>query len=153
MLGASMTSRDPRLIWNFTPSIPTGLYTIEDRDWRRDDRVALKPSGRLLELLRTSGVLKKGRLLMKRVGALEGEKVCRLGQEVTINGLVSVHALPDKNLPSWSGCVLLKEGEVFLVGEAGNSFDGRYFGVTSSADIIGPVTGILTFQHRSWRKH
>ena len=48
-----------RLVWNFTSSIPIGLYSFEDRPWSGGDRVALKPSGRLLETLREAGVLYK----------------------------------------------------------------------------------------------
>lgn len=145
MLGVSITTSNPRLVWNFTPSIPTGLYIIEDRDWRRDDRVALKPSGHLLELLRASGVLKDGRLLMKRVAADAGDEVCRKGQEVTINGVAAALARQDQLLPSWSGCHVLEIGDVFLLGDADNSFDGRYFGVSSAVDIVGPVHSIMTF--------
>ena len=145
MLGVSMTTSNPRLVWNFTPSIPIGLYAIEDRDWRRKDRVALKPSGRLLELLRSSGVLKDGRLLMKRVAADAGDEVCREDQQVTINGVAAAQARTDQDLPFWSGCVVLQMGDVFLLGDADNSFDGRYFGVTLTSDIVGPVQPILTF--------
>jgi len=144
MLGVSMTT-SPRLVWNFTPSIPTGLYSIEDREWRRDDRVALRPTGRLLELLRSSGVLKEGRLLMKRVAAYAGDEVCRKGQLVIINGVTVASARVDQALPCWSGCFVLNSGDVFLLGETSNSFDGRYFGVTSATDIVGPVRAILTF--------
>src|SRR5690606_28740829 len=94
-----------RLVWNFTPSIPVGLYSIEERDWRIDDRVALKPSGRLLEMLQTAGVLKDGRLLMKRVAAAAGDKVCRVGNLVMINDVPRVEARPDAGLPAWSGCI------------------------------------------------
>ena len=144
MLIAS-ASAQARLVWNFTPSIPTGLYSIEDRAWQRGDRVALRPSGRLQEVLRSSGVLKDGRLLMKRVAAVSGDKVCRNGQEVSIGGLQVATARSDRLLPSWSGCQTLQDGDVFLLGEADNSFDGRYFGVTQAVDIVGPVSTVLTF--------
>ncbi len=135
----------PRLVWNFTPSIPVGLYSIEERDWRIEDRVALKPSGRLLETLQTAGVLKDGRLLMKRVAASRGDEVCRSGEQVAINGVPRAVARPDEVLPHWSGCRRLAAGQVFLLGEAENSFDGRYFGVTSAKDIVGPLRAVLTF--------
>lgn len=134
-----------RLVWNFTPSIPMGLYSIEERDWRVEDRVALKPSGRLLEVLHTAGVLKDGRLLMKRVAASQGDEVCRSGEQVAINGVASVQARADGVLPSWSGCFRLNAGEVFLLGETGNSFDGRYFGITKASDIVGPVSAVMIF--------
>lgn len=145
MLCASLVSSNPRLVWNYTPSIPTGLYNIEDRRWSPNDRVALEPSGRLLEALRDAGVLKEGRLLLKRVAASAGDEVCRSEQRVTINGVQAALARLDPKLPTWSGCIELGVGEVFLLGEAATSFDGRYFGATSSTDIVGPLNAIVTF--------
>lgn len=135
----------PRLVWNFTASVPVGLYALEDRRWERDDRVALKPSGRLLEILQSADVLRAGRLLLKRVTATSGDEVCREGDQVTINGVARVDAHADPKLPKWSGCVRLLNDEVFLLGETDNSFDGRYFGVTSAKDIVGPLRAVLTF--------
>lgn len=134
-----------RLVWNFTPSIPVGLYSIEERAWKVEDLVALKPSGRLLQILQTAGVLKDGRLLMKRVAATGGDEVCRSGQELSINGLPRAVARQVVALAPWSGCHRLEEGEVFLLGETDNSFDGRYFGVTSASDIVGPLRPLLVF--------
>jgi conjugative transfer signal peptidase TraF len=145
MLCAGAADPNPRLVWNFTPSIPTGLYSVEERSWARGDYVALRPTGQLQQTLRSTGVLKDGRLLMKRLAATEGDEVCRLEGQVTINGKPTVHARSDQQLPSWSGCRVLNAAEVFILGEADNSFDGRYFGVTSATDIVGPLRPILTF--------
>ena len=145
VLAAAAAGSAPRLVWNFTASVPVGLYALEDRRWKRDDRVALKPSGRLLEALQSADVLRAGRLLQKRVAAISGDEVCRSGESVTINGAARVYARSDLGLPRWSGCVRLLIGEVFLLGETENSFDGRYFGVTSAADIVGPVRSVVTF--------
>lgn len=82
---------------------------------------------------------------MKRVAAGEGDEVCRIGVQVTLNGQPTVHAQTIQQLPFWSGCKVLKAGEVFLLGETDNSFDGRYFAITSAMDIVGPLRSILTF--------
>ena len=135
------------LVWNFTPSIPTGLYSIEQRAWTRGDRVAVNPSGALKRRLVQAGVLEDGRLLLKRVAAVEGDRVCRTGPSVTINNervaVAVVTGSGSATLPVWEGCVVLGKGDVFLLGETVNSFDGRYFGVTSQADIVGPVVQLL----------
>lgn len=137
------------LVWNFTPSVPTGLYSIEQRAWTRGDRVAVEPSSALRGQLVQAGVLDDRRLLLKRVAAVEGDTVCRAGLEVMINNEpVAVALAPGSGeitLPAWEGCVVLGRGDVFLLGETANSFDGRYFGVTSRADIVGPVTLLLSF--------
>lgn len=143
-----LTLHEPRrgsFVWNFTSSIPLGLYRIEDRDWARGERVAVMPSGALADILEVSAVLKKGRVLLKRTAAAGGDWVCRDGVRITINGALAATALTDASLPYWSGCRLLGRGDVFLLGETKNSFDGRYFGVTSSADVVGPVSAIATF--------
>lgn len=134
-----------RLVWNYTPSIPIGLYAIEQRAWKRDDRVALKPTGTLHEALSAAEVLKDGRLLMKRVAAVAGDEVCRDKLDISINGIRRVTARNEQHLPSWSGCKRLQMGEVFLLGETDNSFDGRYFGITPASDIIGPLEALVIF--------
>jgi type IV secretory pathway protease TraF len=42
-------------------------------------------------------------------------------------------------LPAWSGCRTLTHEQVFLLGDNPRSFDGRYFGPTVAADVLGPV--------------
>lgn len=145
MLVVSLTSSSARLVWNFTPSIPTGLYTIEDRYWVTGDRVALRPTGKLREILQAYGVLKDGRLLMKRIAAASGDTVCRLGLDVSVNGTTLAFASADEKLPNWSGCFRLNPDEILLLGETSNSFDGRYFGLTSASEVVGPLHAVITF--------
>lgn len=60
-----------------------------------------------------------------------------------INGVLTVTARLARSsgapLPSWSGCRRLGPGDVFLVGQADGSFDGRYFGVTDAREIVAPL--------------
>ena len=42
-----------------------------------------------------------------------------------------------RQLPEWTGCVLLDVGHVFLLNENPNSLDGRYFGATNKGDLLG----------------
>jgi len=48
-------------------------------------------------------------------------------------------------LPSWQGCAFLNEGQVFLLGDTAGSYDGRYFGVTRTSEIVGRADLLLTF--------
>lgn len=111
--------------------------------------MAVRPSGAVAEQFGRTGVLKAGRLLLKRVAAVRGDRVCRIGRDISINAnVVAAAALvtPDREpLPDWQGCAVLGDGEVFLLGDAQDSFDGRYFGVTSGADIVGSMIPVLTF--------
>jgi type IV secretory pathway protease TraF len=69
MLVVSPRAVPGAFVWNFTPSVPLGLYRIEATSWVRGDRVAVRPSAHLAEILATAGVLEPDRLLLKRVAA------------------------------------------------------------------------------------
>lgn len=148
MIAASFLSRRPMFVWNFTSSTPVGLYGALDRPWVRGDWVAVEPSPALRALMTTHGVLERERLLVKRVAAASGDEVCREGLRVTINGreaaIARMMGSLGSPLPAWSGCRRLGQGEVFLLGEADGSFDGRYFGVTQASEIVTPLQALAT---------
>lgn len=79
--------------------------------------------------------------LIKKVTAISGDEICRQNQTLFINGKPIAEALiADKSgrkLPSWSGCVILKNDEFFTIMNAKDSFDGRYFGALKIKNIIG----------------
>ena len=80
--------------------------------------------------------------LVKWVVATQGDEICAKGAEVSINGLPAVtrraRDARGRILPWWEGCRTLGRGEAFLLmADASASFDGRYFGVTRGADIVG----------------
>ena len=132
-----------RLVWNTTASAPAGLYSIEQGIWRVGDRVAVRPSASLAEDLDRRGILPLGKLLIKRVAAGRGDTVCRDGERVTVNGSqVAVAKIAPRTaeaLPSWGGCRRLAASEVLLLGDTPDSYDGRYFGVTSAEEVFGRV--------------
>jgi type IV secretory pathway protease TraF len=140
---ASFGASRPMFVWNFTASAPVGLYHVQGRPWTRGDWVVVRPSPELAGVLTRFGALERGRVLVKRVAAAEGDQVCRRGLDVAINGALAARARTATSsgglLPAWEGCRLLTAGEVFLLGEAEGSFDGRYFGVTPAGEIVAPV--------------
>jgi type IV secretory pathway protease TraF len=79
--------------------------------------------------------------LVKRVVAVAGDEVCAFGKEVFLNGRpIAGRRTVDgggRPMPAWSGCVRLRGRQLFLLMDAPASFDGRYFGVTDGADVIG----------------
>ena len=52
------------------------------------------------------------------------------------------HGLP---LPSWQGYLTLDDGQVFLLGDTHGPWDGRYFGVTLKAEVVGQASIMLAF--------
>ena len=79
---------------------------------------------------------------MKRVVAVSGATVCANGSGVVADRSIRVGRrradAAGRPLPWWQGCRTLSRGELFLLmTDAPDSFDGRYFGVTASTDVIG----------------
>ena len=148
-LALPVAAGSAQLVWNVTASAPAGLYRIVREPWIRGDRVAVLPGEVLGADLDRRGVLAKGRLLIKRVAARTGDRVCRQGAEVGINGEPAGKARDlgsqGVQLPSWQGCITLGDGQVFLLGDTPGSYDGRYFGVTRASDVIGRAQLLLTF--------
>ena len=147
MLVVPVSANSARLVWNITKSAPTGLYSIEQGSWHVGDRVAVRPTELLTDDLERRGVLPRGKLLIKRIVAGQGDTVCRDGVDVTVNGLAAavardVSGSGDK-LPVWFGCRTLGPSDVLLLGDTADSYDGRYFGVTSTDDILGRVSMLV----------
>lgn len=137
------------LVWNTTPSAPSGVYRIERVRWAVGDRVAVLPSQELAVDLDVRGVLPRGKLLIKRVVAVTGDAVCRREGTVFVNGVIMAQAKSNDSagrpLPSWQGCTRLDKGQVFLLGDTEGSYDGRYFGVTRVDDVVGQAQLVLAF--------
>lgn len=140
----------PRLMWNATASVPTGLYAIDPRAGRQlGELVAVKPPEPLAGFLADGGYLPKGVPLLKHVAAMAGQRVCRTGVVVTIDGRrVGSARERDRRgraLPIWSGCRAITEGELFLMNpDAPDSFDGRYFGPLPATSVLGRATPLWT---------
>ena len=130
-----------RFVWNASPSVPTGLYWITNGTPKRGDIVLVELSEPYRTVADQRGYLPKNLPALKRVRALSGDEVCRIGRKIWINGAtVSVAQLHDFHglkLPEWSGCHTLKPGEIFLLTDHPKSFDGRYFGPVDRSAIIG----------------
>jgi conjugative transfer signal peptidase TraF len=149
MLATPVAASSAQFVWNVTASAPAGLYRITRTPWAKGDRVSFQPGETLGSDLDRRGILAKGKLLIKRVAAVAGDRVCREGITVSLNSVivgkareVDSHGVP---LPSWQGCVTLIDGQVFLLGDTAGSYDGRYFGVTRASEIIGRADLLLTF--------
>lgn len=138
-----------RFVWNVTPSAPPGVYSIEHENWHVGDRVAVKPPDALAVDLDARGILARGKLLIKRVAAAEGDEVCRAGESVTVNGALAaiarISTASGSVLPVWGGCRKLRRDDVFLLGDTADSYDGRYFGLSSVHDVIGRASLIVAF--------
>jgi conjugative transfer signal peptidase TraF len=147
----------PRLVWNASASVPLGLYSIEPaRHLEVTDLVAIRTPEPLASFMAERRYLPRGVPLMKRVAALPGQRVCRDGAHITVDGIDMGDALArdraGRALPSWHGCRHIGDGEVFLMNwAASDSMDGRYFGPLTTASIIGRAIPLWTDEHGDGR--
>ena len=147
---ASIASFAPRLIWNASASTPVGFYTIgEVGNLEVTDLVAVDAPEPLATFLSDGGYLPRGVPLLKRVAALPGQRVCRTGLVITVDGVPRGVALDrdrrGRLLPIWRGCQLVANGELFLMNwQVRDSLDGRYFGPLPATAVIGRATPLYT---------
>ncbi|MBI0530290.1 S26 family signal peptidase [Sphingomonas sp. TX0522] len=140
----------PRLIWNATASVPTGLYAIRQAgEPRLGELVAVMPPEPLAGFLADGGYLPRGVPLLKHIAALPGQRVCRVDEVVTVDGrrvgLARERDRIGRVLPSWSGCRAIVHGELFLMNTAApDSLDGRYFGPLPANSVLGSATPLWT---------
>lgn len=142
LAGASISGALPtKLVWNASPSVPTGLYVIKNTVPSRGDLVLVQLPERARFIADQRHYLPSNIPALKRVSALSGDRVCRFGRSIFVNRVVVATArFTDSQLrymPHWRGCRTLLDDEVLLLADHPNSFDGRYFGVTKKTDIIG----------------
>jgi conjugative transfer signal peptidase TraF len=141
----------PRLVWNASASAPVGLYAVAPQAslTRGDMVIAWAPrAARMLAARRH--YLPVNVPLVKRITAIAGDRVCAGGAVITIEGRRAATRLPRdaarRPMPRWRGCATLKRGQFLLLADAAASFDGRYFGPSSRADIVGRAAAIWTWR-------
>jgi len=142
LVGVSAADITPtKLIWNASHSLPVGLYWVRNRTVQHGDLVLVRLPKNASAFAADRRILPADTPALKRVAALKGDRVCRFGQAVSVNGVSVARARWSdglgRRMPVWNGCQVLKDGEVFLLADHPKSFDGRYFGVTKTRRIIG----------------
>lgn len=152
LIGLSATDFMPtKLVWNASKSVPKGLYYITHKPPARNDLVLVQLPERARTLADQRRYLPRDVPAIKRVTALSGDFVCRFARTIFVNGIVKRTAQRTdaalRKMSGWRGCMTLKDDQVFLLADHPNSFDGRYFGVTSTNDIIGIADPIWTDAH------
>jgi conjugative transfer signal peptidase TraF len=138
----------PLIIYNASASAPLGFYRVlSENAFRRGDLVLVKTPDSVRGLAAARNYLPLNVDLVKRIAALQSDRVCAINGIVSINGKAVVRQLAADNegrpLPRWSGCQVLGAGEVFLLMEkVPDSFDSRYFGPVRAGSIIGRLVPI-----------
>ena len=139
-----------KLIWNATASAPIGFYTVEPAERIEvPELVAVMPPEPLAAFMVERGYVGRGVPLLKRVVGLPGQRVCRNGRAITVNGVEMAEALQrdriGRELPVWQGCRIIGDGEIFLMNwQVRDSLDGRYFGPIPASSVIGRALPLWT---------
>ena len=144
MLGLSVLERDPKILYNPSPSAPIGWYKISDSNvFFLGDRVAawLPEDAQKLALERK--YLPQNIPVIKTVAAVPGDEFCVENGILLVEGKSSftIHTSDSKGrvmpvLPA--GCRRLSDVEYLLLsGRVETSFDSRYFGPVDHSAIIG----------------
>lgn len=128
-------------LWNRTESAPKGLYLRGGGALRKGDWAIVSARAPAAIWIAEHEFLAPGWPIIKRVAGVPGDEICRKSERIFINSaLVAVALETDsagRELPRWSGCTTLGDGEFFLLNDHARSLDGRYFGATKAEDIDG----------------
>jgi conjugative transfer signal peptidase TraF len=139
------------LLWNWTPSLPLGLYWVSPAKRRATsgDLVAFPVPEGVRGLVQERGYLPPGALLVKPVVATEADRVCTEGGALTINGVpfgaIASQDTRGRPLPHPELCEPLPAGLVYVASRIPASFDSRSFGAVPLGAIRGTVTPLWTY--------
>jgi len=141
LLGVTSVNARDWLIYNHTPSVPTGWYVRSAGEIVPGALVTVRAQDVAPDYAEARNFTDAGDRFIKRIAANDGDSVCADGDAIRINDRTvahrAAHDSQGRALPHWSGCRTLGTGEVFLMGDTPDSFDSRYFGPVSVADIEG----------------
>lgn len=147
---AAIVPTSLKLVWNVSASAPIGLYRIEPAERLAvPDLVAVMPPEPLEDFMVERGYVGRNVPILKRVLGLPGQRICRTGRTITVDGIAMGEALNrdrlDRPLPVWSGCRVIADDELFLMNwQAPDSLDGRYFGPLPATTVIGRAIPLYT---------
>lgn len=141
-IGFAVLRPQERVLYNPSDSLPRGFYVQDRSELAVGSIVAIRAADAAPAYAATRNFTGPRHRFLKRIAAMDGDTVCAAGAMIRINDMpVTERTGADPSgapLPSWSGCVTLEGGDVFLLGDHPGSFDGRYWGISKRADLTGP---------------
>jgi conjugative transfer signal peptidase TraF len=132
LIAFALPAASDHLLYNHTPSVPVGFYVRTNAPITRGAFVTVRAADVAPAAARVRGFEGPRDRFIKRIAAVAGDRVCAEGDALTINDGPAVprraHDSAGAPLQRWNGCRALLEHEVLLLGDAEQSFDGRYWG-------------------------
>lgn len=142
-----------KVVYNATPSYPTGLYLVEKSEvYEKNDLVLICPENNVLFEKNNFGFVKqddqycsKYQPLIKKIVGIPGDKVA-VGKKVIVNGtemknsqVFTISTRGDLLYPCY-GEHNLSGSEIWVMSDfEPRSYDSRYFCALSRENIIGKV--------------
>lgn len=129
------------ILYNPSNSIPQGFYMRTTAPLALGAIVTVRATGVSPAYAALRDFTDSGDRFIKRVAAVRGQVVCGNGAVLSIDRIIVAHRLErdvaGRDLPLWEGCRVLGQREFLLLGDAADSFDGRYWGPVSAQEIEG----------------
>ncbi|SHG54344.1 signal peptidase I/conjugative transfer signal peptidase TraF,TIGR02771 [Fodinibius roseus] len=135
---------------NYTDSIPKGLYFIQNEVPGKGDYTLITKQN-LLDFATGRGYIADGSYIGKKIVGTPGDTVVVSSKGVYVNSKEQVASQPikvdrnNRSMPHNIGTQIIKENEVFLLGETKDSFDSRYYGTIKAKYLKGTLIPIITF--------
>lgn len=136
-----------RLVWNASPSFPTGLYHLDHAaNVERGDLVYFDEPAEHLQLARARHYMPAQGHFLKIADGLPGDTYCvtsvYFGLRVftvrgEFRGFVYATDSSGRSLSSVTGCHEVPEGHFLPTAPEPRSYDGRYFGTAPVSSITG----------------
>lgn len=139
-----------QIVYNPSDSVPRGWYRIAKADTLHvGDIVLARLPASAATLASQRGYLPASVPILKRIGAVAPQSVCVSDGVMRIDGdvvaTVRMHDGQERELPVWSQCRSLANGELFLLSTNPASFDSRYFGPIATRAVIGSAQPLWTW--------
>ncbi|MCL4765451.1 MAG: S26 family signal peptidase [Hyphomicrobiaceae bacterium] len=128
--------------------MPIGLYLLKSSTPTKGQLAIIRLPEPVRTLANVRGYLPTRALLIKPVVAGAGDRVCRHGAIITINGRPRAHAkmldARQRPLPRWHRCRHLATSQLFVLSTVPGSFDSRYLGAIDRDHVIGTAVFLWT---------
>jgi conjugative transfer signal peptidase TraF len=146
LFGSHCGSKKARIAFNGSPSAPIGFYWLTMKQPERGDLAFVQLPAVLEAYLVERRYLPAPMPVLKMISAVTGDRFCRNGSLIFINGRIVATALSEdtagRPMPAWTGCSVLQDDEVVMLMPHPKSFDSRYFGPLSRRHILKVATPI-----------
>ena len=140
-----------RLVFNSTPSLPKGFYWLtKASSYELGELISFYPTKTTrAQLIALKGDIPKNYQLIKYISAKENDVVCRIGNQLSINGMLTAYFEIPHIKPALDdfSCIQLKPHTFFVLSLVHpRSYDSRYFGVINESSIVGKASPFWLFK-------